>query len=84
MLSFFRLLKKGLSSYIFIPINIQVSLFTFSLRKFLFGFSNSNKMLERLSQPCLIPILKRYGAHVGKNCDIGTGLIFHNCVLKSY
>jgi len=57
-------------------------LLTFGARKLLFGFENANKMLERLSAPCIIPILRMHGALIGANCDLETGLVFHNC--KSY
>jgi acetyltransferase-like isoleucine patch superfamily enzyme len=57
-------------------------LLAFGARNLLFGFENANKMLERVSEPCVIPILKRYGATIGDKCDLGTGLVFHNC--KNY
>jgi acetyltransferase-like isoleucine patch superfamily enzyme len=79
ILSFFKQISKGLTKYIFVPINVKLFLFSFSIRHFMFGFENSNKMLEQLSKPCLIPILKSYGATIGKDCDIETGLTFHNC-----
>ena len=79
---FLSKITRNLAKYIFIPCNVQLSLLAFGTRKLLFGFENANKMLERLSEPCVIPILKMHGAKIGANCDLGTGLIFHNC--KSY
>ena len=75
-------IKRIIVKYILVPLNVQLSLLIFSFRNFLFGFENANKMLERLSEPCVIPILKRYGAKIGSNCDFGTGPVFHNC--KNY
>ena len=72
-------ITRRLAKYFFIPINVQVILFFFGLKKLIFGFKTANKMLERLSEPCVIPILKRNGATIGVNCDLGSGLVFHNC-----
>ena len=75
-------INKLISKYTFISVNVKLALLAFAVRKFLFGFENANKMLERLSEPCIIPILRMHGAAIGVNCDLGTGLVFHNC--KNY
>ena len=74
-----RNISKGLAKYVCVPINVRLALFAFSIRHFSLGFVNANKFIERLSKPCIIPILRKYGATIGENCDIETGLIFHNC-----
>jgi acetyltransferase-like isoleucine patch superfamily enzyme len=68
-----------LRKYIFIPCNVQLALMAFGLRKFFFGFANANLLLQRVSKPCIIPILRKQGASIGENCDIETGLTIHNC-----
>jgi acetyltransferase-like isoleucine patch superfamily enzyme len=78
-MSLIKKVPKGLAKLIFIPINVKLAIFGFAIRQFMFGFANSNQMFEKLSKPCLIPILKKYGATIGKDCDIETGLTFHNC-----
>jgi acetyltransferase-like isoleucine patch superfamily enzyme len=72
-----KTILKGINS-IFNPINVGFVIFIFLLRFMLFGFKNANKMLESVSQPCIIPILRIFGAKIGENCDIGTGLVVHN------
>lgn len=69
-------------NFVFTPINTILVVLIFLIRVVLFGFKNANKMLEGVSQPCIIPILRIFGAKIGKNCDIGTGLVVHNA--KSY
>jgi len=51
----------------------------FFVREALFGFENACNYLKKLSNSCVIIILRLRGATVGKNCDIQSGLIFHNC-----
>lgn len=79
-MSFLRKIPKGLAKFIFIPINVRFAMFAFWLRVFFLSFVNANKVIESLTKPCIIPILRRYGASIGENCDIETGLIFHNCL----
>lgn len=54
-------------------------LFRFRITKLFFGFAVANNLLSRLNKYSLIPILKKYGATIGENCDIETGLTLHNC-----
>lgn len=60
-------------------VRIKINSFTYTLRKFLFGFENSNIFLQRIDKDSLIEILKKNKAQIGQNCDIESGLIFHNC-----
>lgn len=58
---------------------MAVGVFSFVIRYFFLGIGSANKYLERVNQPSIIPILRLFGAKIGRNCDIQTGLIFHNC-----
>lgn len=53
--------------------------FRFWLRKRLIGFDIANLFLQRIDKVSLKLILKKNGAEIGKDCDIETGLILHNC-----
>lgn len=44
---------------------------------FLFGFEYINCKLQSIDKILVIPILKKYGAIVGKNCDIEVPLIIN-------
>jgi len=59
-----------------------LNLIRFILRKYLIGFDAANQFIQRVDKVSLQLILSKYGAAIGKNCDIETGLIFHNC--KNY
>ncbi len=59
-----------------------INLIRFTIRKYLLGFDTANLFLQRVEKISLQLILKKYGAKIGENCDIETGLIFHNC--KNY
>lgn len=56
-----------------------LNLLFFSLYKHLLGFDVSNQFIKRVDKISLQLILKRNGATIGENCDIETGLTFHNC-----
>jgi len=56
------------------------NLFHFWLRKIFIGFDYANLLLQNVDKYSVQLILKKYGAVIGENCDIETGLIFHNCV----
>ena len=45
----------------------------------LLGFDVANQFIQRVDKISLKVILKKNGAEIGKDCDIETGLIFHNC-----
>jgi maltose O-acetyltransferase len=57
----------------------QVNLFRFNIRKWIFGFEVSNLFIQRVDKYSILFILKNNGARIGKNCDIESGQIFHNC-----
>ena len=59
-----------------------INLFRFNLRKYFIGFDYANNFIRRVDKYSIQLILKKNGAIIGKNCDIETGLTFHNC--KSY
>ncbi|MFP4024600.1 MAG: acyltransferase [Thiohalospira sp.] len=55
------------------------NLIRFTIRKKLLGFDVANQFLQRVDKISMQLILKNNGATIGNNCDIETGLIFHNC-----
>lgn len=59
--------------------NIRKNLFIFFLRRKVLGFDNANSMLKRVDKNSITEILIRNGAEIGDNCDVESGLIFHNC-----
>jgi len=67
------LLKK------FNVINAYLNCFRFWLIKLLLGFDSANIFLQGLNKTSISLVLKKNGATIGKECDIETGLIFHNC-----
>jgi acetyltransferase-like isoleucine patch superfamily enzyme len=73
-------ISRRLIKHTTVPIYNLVVFILFTFRKYLLGFSNALKFLERVSKSSIIPILKMNGAIVGKNCDIETGITFHNCI----
>jgi acetyltransferase-like isoleucine patch superfamily enzyme len=52
----------------------------FKFRKLLFGFDAANQFIQRVDKLSIVKILRAYGATIGDNCDIETGLTFHNCI----
>jgi len=77
-----RLLSKIsriISNLFGIPISRLLVIIIFFFRYIFLGWNNANDYLSRLSKPYIIPILKLYGAKIGKNCDIESGIRFHNC-----
>jgi acetyltransferase-like isoleucine patch superfamily enzyme len=55
------------------------NLLRFSLRQTLIGFDVANQFIQRVDKMSVHLILRRNGAKIGENCDIETGLVFHNC-----
>ena len=55
------------------------NLLRFNLLNFFLGFSYANLLVGRIDKKSLKLILNRNGAVIGQNCDIETGLVFHNC-----
>jgi acetyltransferase-like isoleucine patch superfamily enzyme len=60
----------------------NINLFRFWWRKTFLGFDVANQFVQRVDKISLKLILSRNGATIGQNCDIETGLVFHNC--KNY
>lgn len=76
-------MKTGLGLYKkYRLIYAYLNLFRFSFWKYVLGFDVANLFIQRVDKTSMSLILKKNGAKIGKNCDIETGLIFHNC--KSY
>lgn len=55
------------------------NLFQFQLKKRILGFDTANQFIQRVDKQTLQLILRKNGATIGNDCDIETGLIFHNC-----
>ena len=76
-------MKTGLGLYRkYRMLYAYLNLLRFSIRKYLIGFDVANLFIQRVDKRSLKMILKKNGATIGENCDIETGLIFHNC--KNY
>jgi acetyltransferase-like isoleucine patch superfamily enzyme len=61
-------------------LNAYLNLLKFKLKKKLFSFEIANQFIQRVDKLSLQMILKANGAQIGRNCDIETGLSFHNCL----
>jgi acetyltransferase-like isoleucine patch superfamily enzyme len=73
-------MKTGLGlKHKLIALCTKLNLFRFWLRKTLLGFDAANVFLQRLDKASINLVLRKNGAIIGKDCDIETGLIFHNC-----
>jgi acetyltransferase-like isoleucine patch superfamily enzyme len=73
-------MKTGLGLYRKYRMNVAyLNLFRFWLRKTLLGFDVANLFLQRVDKHSLLLILRKNGAKIGKDCDLETGLVFHNC-----
>lgn len=57
----------------------NLSLCGFWIRKKLIGFDVANNYIQRVDKYSILRILKKNGARIGNNCEIETGVIFHNC-----
>lgn len=64
---------------IFIPMNNFLIIAAFFMRKFFLGPQNAILYFTRIDKSAVIQLLKLNGASIGDNCDIETGLTFHNC-----
>ena len=56
-----------------------VNLFRFWIRKVFIGFDVANLFIQRVDKYSVSLILRKFGAKIGNNCDIETGIVFHNC-----
>ncbi len=75
------MLKKILKiiNLLFAPISIIWNISIFSCLYFFIGNTAACLHLERVSKRSVKPILRLFGAKIGKRCIIETGLVFHNC-----
>jgi acetyltransferase-like isoleucine patch superfamily enzyme len=71
----FAFLQKRL----FIPINTSLAVAVFLLRRSFLGPVSALNYISRVDKPVVKKLLKLAGAIIGNNCDIETGLVFHNC-----
>lgn len=78
MLDLLRKASKVLS-YLFRPFIIGWNSISFFVRYLLAGRSNAFSYLSRVGKESIIPIMRLMGAQIGSNCDIETGIVFHNC-----
>lgn len=58
---------------------VFINLFRFWMRKCFLGFEYANVFLKRVDKKSIQLILKQNGAKIGANCDVESGLTFHNC-----
>lgn len=72
-------LHRAAQKRVFVPFLVQISIIRFFTKKFFWGFNNANQYLARIDKKAIIPLLRKNGASIGINCDIETGIIFHNC-----
>ena len=56
-----------------------INVFRFWFRKSFIGFDAANQFLQRIDKISTHLILVNNGAKIGINCDIESGLVFHNC-----
>ncbi|MBI4648422.1 MAG: acyltransferase [Bacteroidia bacterium] len=71
-------MKIGLKKHLR-TLNVYFNLFRFWLRKKTLGFENANIFISRLDKESLQKILIKNKAKIGNNCDLESGLSFHNC-----
>jgi acetyltransferase-like isoleucine patch superfamily enzyme len=68
-----------LSKFIGIPVSKILLLINLIFRFFFLGFENVNNFISTLPKSNIIFVLRLFGAKIGKNCKIESGLRFHNC-----
>lgn len=56
-----------------------INFFRFWLLRRILGFDVANQFIQRVDKISLHLILRKNGVTIGKNCDIESGLVFHNC-----
>jgi len=60
-------------------LKFSLNIFGFWIRKTMLGFDVANQFIQRVDKISLQHILSSNGAKIGLDCDIETGLTFHNC-----
>lgn len=68
-----------LRKHLLFSLKIKIDLIRFSYIKRFWGFQNATLLFMSFHKMSVIPVLVANGAIVGDNCDIETGLTFHNC-----
>ena len=63
----------------FKALHAYINLLRFRFLEIMLGFDSANVFLQSLEKNSLLLVLKRNGAVIGSDCDIETGLVFHNC-----
>jgi len=75
-------IKKMIKRWL-VSLYVNLAIILFELCHFipcmLFGKRNRLDSLRFVSKPILISLMSRYHAQIGENCDIETGIVFHNC-----
>jgi acetyltransferase-like isoleucine patch superfamily enzyme len=61
-----------------VSLYIRMVIVNYSLTRWLWGAQNANRLLKFIDKRAIVPILRKYGAHIGKECDIEQ-LVVHNC-----
>ena len=56
-----------------------INLLDFYLKYYIFGPHTALNALRRYPKYSIIPVLKSFGGVIGDNCDIESGITFHNC-----
>jgi acetyltransferase-like isoleucine patch superfamily enzyme len=73
-------MKTGLQLYVkYRKFIAYINVFRFWFKKSIIGFDAANLFLQRVDKVSTQLILIKNGAKIGINCDIESGLIFHNC-----
>ncbi len=72
-------MKTGIYKNLLVPLKIKLDVWRFWYNKKIWGFPNAVLLFKTLHKQSVIPILKSNGASIGENCDIETGITFHNC-----
>lgn len=69
----------GLIKRLLLSLKIRFDVLRFWYIKKIWGFQHAALQFKMLHKASVIPVLEANGAKIGDNCDIETGLIFHNC-----
>ena len=71
--------SEKISKFIGIPLLNIIVFFQLVVRFFFLGFENANNFISTLPKSNIIFALRLFGAKIGKDCSIDSGLRFHNC-----
>ncbi len=62
-----------------IPILILFQLIKLFILRYLLGFDSVVNRISKLDKVYVKPVLRLFGASIGKDCKIESGILFHNC-----